>query len=72
MQGLPGFFSTEAAGKTEARELSGGFPYRGSALVSRRHPGTGSSFGKFAAVASSRREQVLLKIGYTQQYAGLP
>ena len=34
VQGLPGFSSIEAAGKTEARELSGGFHYKGSALVS--------------------------------------
>ena len=33
VQGLPGFSSIEAAGKTEARELSGGFHYKGSALV---------------------------------------
>ena len=61
----------EAAGKTEARELSGGFHYKGSAFGSPRHAGTGLSFGKLAAVASSRQEQVLLKIGYTEQYEGL-
>ena len=33
VQGLPGFSSIEAAGKIEARELSGGFHYKASALV---------------------------------------
>ena len=42
VQGLPGFSSIEAAGKTEARELSGGFHYKGSvgrlALQKEVHP----------------------------------
>ena len=33
VQGLPGFSSIEAAGKTESQELSSGFHYKGSALV---------------------------------------
>ena len=52
VQGLPGFSSIEAAGKTEARELAGGFHYKGSALVAARLAGTGSSHGTLAAVYS--------------------
>jgi len=33
LEGLPGVPSSEAVGKTEARELAGGFHYKGSALV---------------------------------------
>ena len=51
VQGLPGFSSIEAAGKTEARELSGG--PSSTTRVARWSPrlaGTGSSCGKVAAV----------------------
>ena len=52
VQGLPGFSSIEAAGKTEARRelLSGGFHSTKVARWSPRPAGTGSSYGKLAAV----------------------
>ena len=52
VQGLPGFSSIEAAGKTKARELSGGFHYKLTRVArwSPHHAGTGSSHGKLAAV----------------------